>query len=230
MSYARIDDLLPHDPRWAAVRGAEVPSLLGWMTAAHAYAERHRTDGVVLRAQLGFLVPHAGRPTARTLGLLELGGFLARLPDQDGWMIVNYFDHNSPAAIRSERARLNARTRWAGHAAKHDASGNASGTMPGSMLLPSHSPPTPLKGRSSVQVTAIVAPPTGPDAGFLAKPGSEGSDGSEPRPADEHLRCKTCGTQWLGRPPCPRAGEHGAPVPGRPPPSAVASLPAGGEP
>lgn len=96
------------------------------------------------------------------------------------------------------------------HDATHDASHAPHGDARMPLPRPSPAPPRPSpEQKDSLLPPSSVAPPTETDAGSLARPGSEGSDGAGPLlPPDEHLRCRTCGEEWLGRPPCPRASTH----------------------
>lgn len=133
MSYAKIDDLLPHHPKLIEA-GGDAATVFGIYVASICFAQRQRTDGFIPKKALALLLPSQPRPAKRYLTLLVK----LRLWDEapDGWRIHDYLDHNDSASTRQSKARVAATARWHPdeHAARHalgyargNANSNASG-------------------------------------------------------------------------------------------------------
>jgi len=131
MSWAKIDDLLPHHDKLIRA-GAQAPAVFGLYVASICYAQRQRTDGRIPRMALATLLPGAPRPSRRLIRRLVT----LRLWDlaDDGWSIHDYLDHNlaknersaAQAANAARQARYRANLRMAGQMVESDAVSNAS--------------------------------------------------------------------------------------------------------
>lgn len=209
MSYARIDDLLPHHRKVVAA-GKDGPTVFGYYVASVCYAQRHFTDGVIHQADLPLLIPGAPRPPRRILQLLESLHLWDPLPDGTGWVVHDYLDWNDSAADRRAKlAKDAARKRGSFHSDIHQESArNPSGIRTDSvrtssplLSAPLHS--TPL--RSAGGGAEGGARPPEPAEATRSDPGLSPA-GSE---SDQDRRCLVCGEQYLGGPKCPKRAQHG---------------------
>jgi hypothetical protein len=111
VSWAKIDDLLPHH-RKLVEAGAAAPAVFGLYVASICYAQRHLTNGHISRSVLSLLLPGSPRPRAQLIAkLVKL-----RLWDvkDDGWVVHDYLDHNDDAKtiITRRRAETARKARW----------------------------------------------------------------------------------------------------------------------
>ena len=146
MSWAKIDDLLPHHEKIVNA-GSDAPAVFGLYVASICYAQRQKTDGRIPRKALALLLPGAPRPSRRLLEALVT----LRLWDQDGdgWAIHDYLAHNlsaeerrlAEAANATRQAAYRDRLRNASRNASSNESGDASVTGPTPLLS------SPLRSR-----------------------------------------------------------------------------------
>jgi hypothetical protein len=210
VSYARLDDLLPHR-RPILDAAKQGPCLLGWHLAAHCYAERHRTDGLIPRHGLALLIPGAGRPSRKVLDQLRTSGLWAPV-DDGGWRLVDYHEHNDPVAVRVERGRKAARVRWDAPR-KLDASDSDAVRMPDASASHACLDATPPSLPRPVTPPSLPRSAVGPGGNGDAPAPSTGSETGRSRDrngVEEEVprRGQVCKFEWLGGPRCPREGEH----------------------
>ena len=184
MSYARIDDLLPHHRKVRALGPLAFPGF-GLYVASVAFAQRELTDGIVLRSDLPAIIP-GQRPASRLLaGLVEVHLWDALGDGRDGWRIHDYLDWNDSAAIRRAKLAKDAlRKRGAFHA---DSARTPDGVRPDSVRTssPLLSAPTPLHSAplpegESEGGRPLAPTTTRPAPGLSRDQTGPGSDGSGP--------------------------------------------------
>ena len=139
MTWLRLSDTFPEDPRWE-VAGAEAMAL---HIAAMAYCSRNLTDGVIPRTRAVRLLalddPHA------VITALVKHGFWAE--QGDTYLLVNYLtDQWTRERIETRRAMKKARQdKWLNRARqKRDASQDASSDASRD-VAPSHAHTHPIK-------------------------------------------------------------------------------------
>lgn len=239
MSYARIDDLLPHHPKITAAgsAGAEV---LGWYVASICHAQRHLTDGVIGYRDLGLLFPGL-RPTWRVIRRLESLRLWDRLPEATPspevarkragsrpgahrkntrsttrWQVHDYLEHNMSARGRQEARAKDALRKRTSVSLQPESSRIPTGVHHG-VRADSIRPSSPLLSAKEKK----DSPPTSPPVDSVdnsARPADQDGAGSqatsEPgsewhRGEERHWECPVCRCQWFGREVCPRVKEHG---------------------
>jgi uncharacterized phage protein (TIGR02220 family) len=105
MSWAKIDDLLPHH-RKIMLAGRSAPAIFGIYVASICYCQRHLTDGHISDKSLALLLPMSGRPRADQIKKLVA---LRLWDDRAGELWVHdYLDHNDNS--KTIQARRNAQT------------------------------------------------------------------------------------------------------------------------
>ena len=209
MSYARIDDLLPHQ-RPVVEAGKLGIVLLGWHAAAHCYAERHRTDGVIPSHGLTLLAPGAGRPPARVLENLQAAGLWEPLED-GAWRLRDYLEWNAPSAVRAARGRSAARVRWNAPRMRDASETHASSMCAASsehLCLDASPQSGPNPAPEQKERSVLVTTPSGGETTGSAPGRSRDQSGSGTD--EQHRRCGTCGAEWLGGPHCPKQVQHAA--------------------
>ena len=137
MSWAKIDDLLPHHRKLVRAT-SDAPAVFGLYVASICYCQRHLTDGQIPREALALLLPGCPRPPSRLVKqLVKL-----RLWEEEkhGWSVHDYLDHNDDAktimARRKAETARKARWRHGGTDAGRDA-GQTAGLRPESQRLSS---------------------------------------------------------------------------------------------
>lgn len=151
MSYAQIDDNLPHHIKLLN-SGPDAPAIFGLYVASICYAQRLRTDGRIPRNALALLLPGCPSPAPRLLKkLVEL-----RLWEvtEDGWTVHDYLDHNASAHARRTKAKAAADARWNAHRNATEHPTEDACVMPPPLLSsPLHStggsPPTSPSGETA---------------------------------------------------------------------------------
>ena len=139
MTWLRLSDTFPEDPRWE-VAGAEAMAL---HVAAMAYCSRNLTDGVIPRTRALRLLA-MDDPQAVITALVKTGFWVE---DADTYQLVDYLtDQWTRERIETRRAMKKARQdKWLDRArekrdASHDATPDASRDLP-----PSHAHTHPIK-------------------------------------------------------------------------------------
>ena len=104
MSWAKIDDLLPHHQKIVQT-GTRAPFVYGYYVASINFCRRHFTDGRVTRADFPLILPSYPRPSPALVALLER----VHLWEQEAegvWRVHDFLDVNDPAKV--VRAKLRA--------------------------------------------------------------------------------------------------------------------------
>ena len=156
MSWAKIDDLLPHH-RKLLDAGAQSPAVFGLYVASICYAQRQKTDGHIPHKALALILPGCPRPSTRlleTLVDLRLWDL-----DEDGWRVHDFLEWNATAETRKAKAKNAAHARW-------DANGHA----PGHAVSNPPADASPLLSETETETTPKPKPiprdPSPPTGGF----------------------------------------------------------------
>jgi len=103
VSWAKIDDLLPHHQKLVQT-GALAPAVYGYYVASINFCRRHFTDGRVTRADFPLILPSCPRPTRTLLSALERVHLWER--EAEGvWYVHDFLDHNDPAKVIKAKLR-----------------------------------------------------------------------------------------------------------------------------
>lgn len=110
MSWAKIDDLLPHH-RKLVLAGARAPIVYGYYVASINFCRRHLTDGRVTPADFPLIFPSYPRPAGWLIAELERVHFWDPQPD-GAWSVHDYLEHNDDAeVVKAKRRADSARKR-----------------------------------------------------------------------------------------------------------------------
>jgi hypothetical protein len=208
MTWARIDDLLPHHPKLMAAQGS-APAVFGLYVASICYARRHLSDGLLLRSALPILLPACPHPSPKIIKQLETLHLWDPLPDGTGWRVHDFLEWNDSAeAIRQKRAEDSARKRQSRpRGLRQDSARSPDGFQPASnsrsrgeeRSTRGTPPPEETQTQSQTQTERSSVPVNSPPArrGHEAGPGSPppGSDRTDVAPGS------TPRVDWLPRHP-----------------------------
>jgi hypothetical protein len=139
VSYATLDDKLPHHRKVRDIKPTLVLAAFGLHAAAICYCQNYGTDGRILLADFPLIMPV--RPNPPRVLIDEL--VRVRLWDvhpEGGWTIHDYLEWNASAKERQAKARKASNARWNAH---RNAPSNAPSNA-GSNALLSSPTPTPL--------------------------------------------------------------------------------------
>src|SRR5262245_52691500 len=203
MSYAEIDDLLPHHRKVRACPIGTAFAAFGLYVASVTFAQRELTDGVVLRSDLPAMIP--GHPVPDRLpGLLTRVRLWDELPDGSGWRVHDYLEHNDSAEVRRLKRRKDRDRKRSGRAGTvpTDSTRNPSGVRgdSGSLSPPLHSPPLHSSPKAESGRTGAGSEPARGGASDL--PFQNGVTGSEPELSraqedqEQDRECRVCFHAW----------------------------------
>lgn len=101
MSWARYDDMLPMNKKWASLRayGTDGAAALGLHLLANTYSRHNGTGGVVDKHVVEMLVGKCGSKLARLL--VEVGMFDV---ESDGWKIHDFAEYHDPSDPNPDRS------------------------------------------------------------------------------------------------------------------------------
>lgn len=104
MSFAKLDDRMPHHRKVRALEPGVTLAAYGLYVASIQYCQHYETDGRIQPGDLHMIVPTVPRPPRRLIAELVRVGLWDEHPD-GGWAVHDFLDHYPTAVVRAKWRR-----------------------------------------------------------------------------------------------------------------------------